>query len=81
MIEKLFTALYADGNILYFNEDSDDAVFNYNEMGNANIDLNNINLVDNFEEEDPNAIILSEFWLDILNFKKEKNLKKNQIKN
>ena len=58
MIEKLFTALYADGNILYFNEDSDDAVFNYNEMGNANIDLNNINLVDNFEEEDPNAIIL-----------------------
>ena len=81
MIEKLFTALYADGNILYFNEDSDDAVFNYNETGNANIDLNNINLVDNFEEEDPNAIILSEFWLDILNFKKEKNLKKNQIKN
>ena len=58
MIEKLFTALYADGNILYFNEDSGDAVFNYNEMGNANIDLNNINLVDNFEEEDPNAIIL-----------------------
>ena len=58
MIEKLFTALYADGNILYFNEDSDDAVFNYNEMGNANIDLNNINLVHNFEEEDPNAIIL-----------------------
>ena len=58
MIEKLFTALYADGNILYFNEDSDDAVFNYNEIGNANIDLNNINLVDNFEEEDPNAIIL-----------------------
>ena len=58
MIEKLFTALYADGNILYFNEDSDDAVFNSNEMGNANIDLNNINLVDNFEEEDPNAIIL-----------------------
>ena len=58
MIEKLFTALYADGNLLYFNEDSDDAVFNYNEMGNANIDLNNINLVDNFEEEDPNAIIL-----------------------
>ena len=37
-------------NILYFNEDSDNAVFNYNEMGNANIDLNHINLVDNFEE-------------------------------
>ena len=28
MIKKLFTDLYADENILYFNEDSDDAVFN-----------------------------------------------------
>ena len=30
MIEKLFTALHADENTLYFNEDSGDAVF---EMG------------------------------------------------
>ena len=48
MIKKLFTALYADENILYFNEDSGDAVFSYNEMGIVNIDLNNINLDDNF---------------------------------
>ena len=28
MIKKLFTALYADENILYFNEASDNVVFN-----------------------------------------------------
>ena len=31
MIIKLFTALYADENILYFNEDSGNVVFNCNE--------------------------------------------------
>ena len=30
MIKKPFTALYADENILYFNENSGNAVFNYN---------------------------------------------------
>ena len=34
MIRKAFTALYTDENILYFNKDSSDAVFIYN-----NIDL------------------------------------------
>ena len=61
MIKKLFTALYADENILYFNEVSGDAVFNYNEMGIINIDLNNISLDNNFDEEDPNTIILIRF--------------------
>ena len=28
MIKKLFTTLYSDENILYFNEGSGDAVFN-----------------------------------------------------
>ena len=58
MIKKLFTALYADENILYFNEVSGDAVFNYNEMGIINIDLNNISLDNNFDEEDPNIMRL-----------------------
>ena len=52
MVKKLFT-LYADENILCFDEDSGDAVFNYNEIGIVNINLNNINLDDNFDEEDP----------------------------
>ena len=59
MIKKLFTALYADENMLYFNEDSVDAIFNYDEMGMVNIDLN-INLDNNFEEEDPNILYFNE---------------------
>ena len=58
LLKKLFTALYADDNILYFNEDSGDAVFSCNEMGILRIDLNNINLDDtNYDEDDPETII------------------------
>ena len=56
---------------LNFDEDSGDSVFNYNEMGIVNIDIN-INLDDNLEEEDP----VSDFWLGILNLKTAKNLEK-----
>ena len=77
MIEILFTALHADENIIYFNEDSSNAVFICNEMGVLNIDLNNINLDDtNFDEDDPDTIILVRFWLGILNLKNVKHLKK-----
>ena len=51
--------MYTDENILCFTEDSGDAVFNHNEMGIFNIDLNNINLDDNFDEEDLNTIIFT----------------------
>ena len=44
--------MYADNYILYFNEDS------CNEMGILNIDLNNINLDNNFDKDDPDPIIL-----------------------
>ena len=47
MIKERFTALYADENILYFNEDSGNADLNI-----LNIDLNNINLDNNFDEDD-----------------------------
>ena len=57
MIKELFTALYADENILYFDEDSGNVVFSCNEMGILNIDLNNINLDNNFDKNDPDAII------------------------
>ena len=51
-------ALHADDNILYFNEDSGDAVFSCNEMGILSKDLNNINLDDiNYDEDDPDTII------------------------
>ena len=59
MIKNLFTALYAEENILYFNEDPDNVIFNCNGMGILNMDLNNINLDDtNYEENDPDIIIL-----------------------
>ena len=32
MIKKLFTALYANDNVLYLNENSGDPVFSYNEI-------------------------------------------------
>ena len=59
MIKKLLTALYVDDNILYFNEDSGDAILSCNKMGILSVDIN-INLDDtNYDEDDPEAI--SEF--------------------
>ena len=57
MIKKLFT-VYADENILYFDENSGNVVFNCNGMGIINIELNNINIDNNFDENDPGTIIL-----------------------
>ena len=52
-IKKLLTALYADDNVLNFDEDSGDAVCSCNDMGILSTDLNNINLVDtNYDEDD-----------------------------
>ena len=62
MIKKLFTALYADENILYFNEDSGNAVFNFNELGLVNINLNKISLDDNFDEYDPGAMVFGRLF-------------------
>ena len=58
MIKKLFTALYANQNILCFNEDFGNVVFNSNEMDILNINLNNISLNNNFDEDDLDTIIL-----------------------
>ena len=75
MIKKLFTALYADENILYFNESSGDAVFNCNGLGILNIDHkdhNTTTLDDNFGEDDPDTIILIRFLFLHINFEKRK---------
>ena len=52
-IKKPYTVLYTDKNILYFNEDSGNVAFSCNEMGILNVDLDN-----NFDEDDPDTIIL-----------------------
>ena len=79
MIKKLFTALYADESIHYFNEDSGDAVFNCSETSifinnnnliiisnnnnnynynNNNNNNSNISLDNNFDEDNPDTIIV-----------------------
>ena len=76
MIKKLFTALNADGNIHYFNEDSGNVAFICNGMDILNIDINNINLDNNFDEDDPDAIILIRLLAWHIKFEKRKALKK-----
>ena len=46
MIKNLFTVLYADENIVYFNEDSSNVTFCCNGMGILSVNLNKINLDD-----------------------------------
>ena len=58
MIIKLYTALYAGDGLLFFDEDSGNITFCYNEMGILSVNLNIINLDNNFDEDDPDTIIL-----------------------
>ena len=75
MIKILFAALYTNENLLYFNEDSGNVVFSFNEVGVLNIDLNNMNLDNNFDEDDPNSIILVRLLACYIKFEKRKALK------
>ena len=64
--------MYADKNILYFNEDSGNVVFNCNEMGILNIDLDNINLDNNFDKHDSGTNILIKILSWHIKFEKRK---------
>ena len=77
MIKKLFTALHTYENILYFNEDSGNIIFNCNAHCILNIDINNINPDNNFEEDDPDTIILIRLLAWHTKFEKRKELKKD----
>ena len=76
IIKNLFTALYTDENILYFDEGSGNALFNCNGKGILNIDLNNINLDNNFDEDDHDTIILIILLVWHIKFEKSKALEK-----
>ena len=76
MIKELFTALYADENILCFREDSGVVVFSCNEMGILNIDPKNIHLDNNFDEDDPDTIILIRISAWHIKFEKRNKLRK-----
>ena len=86
MIKNIFNTLYVDENIFCFNEDSANLiilyliVFNYNEMGIHNIYRNNINLVNNFDEDDHDTIILIRFLAWHIKFEKRKAHKKRYMK-
>ena len=58
MIKKLFTVLHTDENVIYFDEDFGNLVFNCNEIDIINTDLNYISLDNNdFNEDDSGTII------------------------
>ena len=63
MIKKLYTALYADDNIVYFNENSGDVAFSCNKMSIFSIDVNNIYIGNNFVKNDPDTIFDTTFVL------------------
>ena len=75
IIKKIFVALCAGENILYFNEDSENVAFHCNEMVVLNIDVNNINLDNNFDEDDPDITILMRLLAWHIKFEKRKALK------
>ena len=67
--------MYADENIHYFDEDSGKVVFNYNGMYILNVDLNIINLDNNLDENDPDAIILIRNLAWHIKFEEQRELK------
>ena len=73
--------MYVDENILYFIEDSDNVEFNCCEKSILNTDLNDINLDNNFNEDDPDAVILIQLLAWHIKFEKRRALKKIQVNN
>ena len=58
MIKNLDTALYADDGLLFFNEHFGDVKFCCDKMSILGVNLNNTNLDNNFDEDNPDTIIL-----------------------
>ena len=75
MIKKLYTALYADENILYFNEDSGDGIFCCDGMGISSVNAINSILIIILMKMILILLFLSDFQLGILNLKNAKHFK------
>ena len=58
MIKKLYTVLYEYNGSLFFDEDFGIVTFCCNEMSILSVNVNNINLDNNFDEDDSDTIIL-----------------------
>ena len=74
MIKKHFNVFYVHENILYFNEGSGDVIFYCNEMGIFSIDLNNIDLDNDFDGNDPDTLILNRLLAWHIKLGKQKEL-------
>ena len=71
----MFFISFFDG-LLFFDEDFGDVTFCCNEIGILSANLNNINLDNNFDDYDPDTIILIRLLAWYSKFKKSKALKK-----
>ena len=56
--KNLYTVLYAGDGLLFFDEDTGDITFRWNEMGIFSVSHYYINLDYLFDEDDPHTIIL-----------------------
>ena len=77
IVKRLLTELYADDNILFFDEYAGDAIFCCNQMDILRVDLNDINLDDNYNEDDRKTIIHIRLLACHTKFEKRKALKKD----
>ena len=69
--------MYADENILKFNDGPGDVIFYHNETGILNIDLHNTNLDKDVDKDDPDTITLIRLFTWHIKFRKHKELKKS----
>ena len=77
MIKKLYSALFADDDITFFDRDSGNVIFLSDEMVILSVNINNINLNDvNFYEDDPKTIIHIGVLAWHYRYKQIKHLKK-----
>ena len=79
MIKKLYTALYADYGLFFFDEDSVDVTFCCNEMDILSVNCNNINLDINFDGDNSDTITLIRLLAWYSQFKKHKTLNSNSM--
>ena len=79
MIKKIFTALYADENKVYFNEDSSNVTFSCNGIDILSANLKSIILDDtNYEEDDLDTIILIRLLALDVEFEKREELENDK---
>ena len=69
--------MYKNDGLLLFEEDFGDVAFYFNEMGILSVILHNVNFNHNFDEDDPDAILIGLLpWHS--KFKTHKMLKKDK---